>query len=484
MIPWEFSATILLGVLGIRTALWWLQNWQLREYRTDRLQTHLYTSDARKNLWNLWFFRGLLPRPKLSGRIILILLIFAITSGVLVFTVQKFYSIFWTALIWERTIFLTMGISVLISSIPVMIQKQRLYSQAKKIIESAPHITRIGITGSYGKSSTKKILVHLLHSKFGKENVLTNPGNENNEIAIARLIIKNKSFFSPSSQKRGAGGVLIIEIGAYRKGEIENICRFLGPKIGIITGLNAQHAALFGSTEVIRQAKFELAENTSKKVFFNADTPSLVEIFGDKKIHATSIPISLTAAKNISATADQTAFEAFGEKFVLPWGGKFFVGNALLAIECAREIAQLDPAEIGKALRDLPPLSRALNVQKLKSGTTILQDLYSANPDGVLGAIDHLGTFPGRKIFVGIPLRELGNEAKQIHEQIFSSLKRIDAEIFWLRKDFEDLGLKICGKHFHGSDLKKLKNLAHSLSKNDAVLLESKLPKEVVKIFD
>jgi UDP-N-acetylmuramyl pentapeptide synthase len=122
-------------------------------------------------------------------------------------------------------------------------------------------------------------------------------------------------------------------------------------------------------------------------------------------------------------------------------------------------------------------------MKTLKNGATLLEDLYSANPDGVLGAIQHLGTFGGKKVFVGIPLRELGAQAEDVHRRIFTALEKMDADVFWLKPDFTELGKEICGSQFHGNDIVALKKLATTLKPNDAVLLESRLPKNVVDIF-
>lgn len=452
--------------------------WQLREYRTDRILAWFRTHDGRKNLWNFWFFRGIFPRPKISARTILIAGIFGILSITFFVLVQNFVSIFWTTLIWNFTLWIFIFFTVKISAIPVFFKKRKLFFAAEKIVEKSP-VVRIGITGSFGKSSTKTILAHLLREKFGAENVLTNPGNENNEIAIARLVLKNKKFFSPPFLKGERGGFqkfFVCEIGAYKKGEIQKVCEFLKPQLAILTGLNAQHVELFGSAEKIRAAKFELAEAATEKVFFNADTPALVEIFEDKKIAAAPIGLARSVLKNVQAETDRTNFEVFGEKFELPWTGEFFAGNALLALETARELG-CNPSELSKFLKKIPPLKRALHARKLESGATILLDPYSANPDGVRGAIAHLAKFSGRKIFVGIPLRELGKNAEKEHEKIFENLKKIGAEVWWLKSDFAKLGKEILEKNFHTDQ----KLLPKNLKKNDAVLLESRLPREIEK---
>jgi len=468
--------TIVFVLIGLRTISWHLQNWQLREYRWDRMRAHLRTKDGQINFCNLWFFKGIFPRPHKSGRMIMtlgVLLLLFVLSFELV-TKQGNIPLTLTLILWERTLFLTVFIAVFITRIPVEIARKVLFLKAKRIVKNS-NVTRIGITGSFGKSSTKQILIHLLQSKFGAENVLFNPGNENNEVAIARLIIRNAEFFKK-------GKFFIAEIGAYRRGEIKGVCQFVQPHTGIITGINAQHIELFGSQKNIQQAKFELAESATQKVFFNADSPLLREIAEDRNIDAVKIPLALSTAHNLTSDHHQSTFEIYGTKMTLPWSGAFFVSNALLAIESARECG-MSVDDIAKALPKLPPLDRALNMKTLENKATLLEDLYSANPDGVLGAIQHLGTFEGKKIFVGIPLRELGAQAENVHRKIFTALEKMDAEVFWLKPDFSALGKEICESQFHGDDIEVLKKRASTLKTNDAILLESRLPKTVTNIF-
>ena len=494
-------------LLGLRTTLYWLQSWQLREYRCDRMKAYLATKNGVKSLFRLWFFRGILPRPKLSGRIVLIGGLFGILSILFFIGAQYFIPLqggvpltIWLLLLilWERCIFLLVALSVFISSIPVTLQKQNIFRKAKKIIDGAQGVTVIGITGSFGKSSTKEILVHLLKSKFGEENILYTPENQNNEVAIARLVVREGEFFGKSNVKvraanpsqsplgKGRGDFqrfFVVEMGAYKKGEIKTVCEFVQPQIGILTGVNAQHLALFGSQKNVQKAKFELAEGTSEKVFFNAESALLTEVFADQEISATPVPLSLEAASEVKDDIDKTAFTIYGEKMVLPWPGKFYVMNALLSMETVRELG-MTPKEITRSLPKLPPLKRALTMEKNKKGVVILKDIYSANPNGVLVAIAHLAKFPGRKIFVSIPLLELGEDAEGVHRQIFNELRSLGAEVFWWKKDFEDIGIEICGAHFYGKNMDLLKEVYAELEEGDVVLLESRLPRGILKMFE
>ncbi len=485
----EIIASIVFVLLGIRTTLFWLLQWQKRDYRWDRLKDHLSTKEGTKKVFNVWFFEGILPRPELSGRILLISFFFLILSFGILFlfipTLQgvyfwmnklfpDFYPLALTFFIWERTIWLTMTFAVFLSKIPVYFVRKRIFSKAKAIIDQAPHVTRIGITGSFGKSSTKEILVHLLISKFGKENVLYNWANQNTELSVARLITLNKSFFSPPSQKGTPQKILVMEMGAYKKGEISTMCRFVQPHLSILTGVGSQHLPLFGSQRNIQEGKFELAEHTSDRVFFNAESPLLAEICAEKEVSATKIPLSRKVVKNLKSDFDSTTFNVYGKNMLLPWIGEFFVMNALLAMEIARELG-MTPSEIALTLPSLPPLERALHIKKAPSGLTILNDPYSSNPDGVLAAISQFEKFSGQRIYVGIPLIELGEHRRQAHEKIFAQLKDMKAHIFWIGEDFSDMGKRLCGARFHGQDLTVFKKLISQTKKNDVVLFESRV---------
>ena len=514
---------LLIGlILTLRTIFWHLQSWQLREYRTDRMKAYLSTNDGKKNVFNFIFFKGILPRPAFTGRIFMIIGIFILLYIFVLQEVIYFLSdifvinhwiivderfgillppIFWISVVFimERLIFLLTYLAVLISRFPVFLARKKLFDDARNIIRTEDNnIIRVMITGSYGKSSTKEILVHLLQKEFGKERVLFTPENNNTEVAIARMILKNKHFFQSHHKARNPKELLeeiedediskflIVEAGAYKRKEIAQICYFIEPHIGILTGLNQQHLSNFGSFENIKNTKFELAEWATEKVFFNADNEFLQEIFNDRDIQAVKIPISSKVVKNLKSDHKGSDFEVYGRKMHLPWPGSFFVQNALLAIECARELGA-DVKNISKNLKTLKPLKKALNIYQHKNEFYVLRDVYAANPDGVLSAINHLKNFSGKKVFMSVPLLELGKEAESVHIQIFEALKALNCEVYWLKDDFKDLGKKILGKNFHDMKHKKVhmaKMIKKSLKKDDVILLESKIPENILKIFE
>ncbi len=518
-----FIPLILMGlILTLRTLFWHLQSWQLREYRSDRMKAYLSTKDGKNNIWNFIFFKGIFPRPAFTGRIFMILGIFILLyllalQNVIGYLSQIFLNfgwfestqyinyllppIFWVLVIFilERLVFLLVYLAVFISRFPVFMARKKLFDNALSVIKNSDdNIIRVMITGSFGKSSTKEILVHLLQEEFGKDRVLFTPENNNTEVAIARMILKNKKFFNPHHASKTPKELknqmddediprfFIVEAGAYKRKEIAQVCYFVRPEIGILTGLNQQHLANFGSFENIKNAKFELAEYTEKKVFFNADNQYLQEIFNDREIEAVKIPISSKVVQDLKSNHNGSDFKIYGKKMYLPWPGEFFVQNALLAIECARELGS-EVQHISKNLKTLKPLKKALNIYKHKNNFHVLRDIYAANPDGVLSAINHMKHFSGKKVFMSVPLLELGKDAESVHVQIFEALKKIDAEVYWLKDDFKDLGKKILGKNFHLMHHKKVaesKKILKSLKKDDVILLESKIPENILEIFE
>ena len=106
----------------------------------------------------------------------------------------------------------------------------------------------IGITGSYGKTSSKELLSQLLEEHFETVKTLK---NENTEISIARRIL---NAVNPGV------AIFVMEVGAYKRGEIARVCRMAPPDVAWITAIGNQHIDLFGGQENIKRAKFEIVE--------------------------------------------------------------------------------------------------------------------------------------------------------------------------------------------------------------------------------
>ncbi|HLD11600.1 MAG TPA: Mur ligase family protein, partial [Patescibacteria group bacterium] len=304
---WE---AFLITLFLIRTArvLWYLLFlWQLKEYRFDRMRIHLSTQEGRKLLFGPAELTKDLLVLALLGFILThftygILLVSVLYVGIIFFeairflflvlkgqffmpfwttkTVTLFLSIFFTyaVILWssgrslpfvvillERTLGLWIALGFGVFSVPSRIRAMIIFGLATRKIETLSHIKVIGITGSYGKSSTKSMIAQLLRSTFDVEETLE---NQNTTIGIASTIVRR---LTPSTD------IFVMEVGAYKIGEIRDSVSLVGQRLenAVITGVNEQHLQLFGSKERIEEAKYELIENLpqGKTVYVNADNP-------------------------------------------------------------------------------------------------------------------------------------------------------------------------------------------------------------------
>lgn len=223
----------------------YLEIFSRKEYRLDRLKAHIEDFGILEMVWP-----SEIRRPKISHprNILIMLLVFIVF--LFIFRLNMWIAILFFSLA-PITSFSVVALAVFISSVPVTIYRKYVIQAAqKRVVKFNPFV--VGVTGSYGKSITKTYIAHVLSKKF---KVLETPKNTNTDIGIALFILKNLHL--PNT-------LLVIEMGAYKKGEIENICKMTKPKIGVITAFGTQHASIFGGVKSIIEAKCELALSLPK----------------------------------------------------------------------------------------------------------------------------------------------------------------------------------------------------------------------------
>ena len=252
-------------------------------------------------------------------------------------------------------------------------------------------ITVVGITGSYGKTSTKNILAAMLGKKY---RVLSTPRSYNTPIGIALAVNGNnlEDF-----------DVFIAEMGARNVGDIAELCDICPPDYSIITGICSQHLETFETLENIIKAKGEILTVTHKKAFIAADCADYFK--------ESPCPVQVCdCVSDVSADCN-------GTQFTLTLGGESaVVKTRLLGAHCAYNIgiaAQL-AFEMGVSLADIAAAAEELQFIEHRlqlttsNGINILDDGYNANVKGARAALDVLRTFGGRKIVVTPGIVELG----------------------------------------------------------------------------
>ena len=291
--------------------------------------------------------------------------------------------------------------------------------QAKKKLASMPELKVVAITGSYGKTSTKFAIDTFLNERY---NVCTTPGSYNTPMGICKVV---------NNQLEAGHSVLILEMGARYKGNIEELCKLATPDISVVTNVGIAHLETFGSKKTIAWEKGALARRLKPggTLILNGDDP-LVSQMGSDRDDITRIFVgdsgSIRAA-NIEAGADGTSFEMewMDEEGELVQSqivrtqllGRHNIQNLLLAAGVARELG-LRPETIAIAATKLEPVEHRLEL-KQRGGLTVIDDAFNSNPVGAKNAVEILSEFSGGRKFIITPgMIELGELEEEKNKEL------------------------------------------------------------------
>ncbi len=288
--------------------------------------------------------------------------------------------------------------------------KKSFINKARKKLSST-HAKVVGITGSYGKTTSKNILYDILKkSKY----TLPTPASFNTPMGISITI--NNSLTSLHE-------VFIAEMGAYVIGEIQENCNVVSPDIAIITSIGTAHLESFGSRENILKGKFELVESLSKDglAVLNADDEFMMsyEIKSDCKVLTYSIENdSDLRAYNVKSTIDGVVFnfdyedKTYTAKSKLL--GKHNVYNILACILVARHLG-VDMDEIISSVKDVNVIEHRLELRK-SVDSTIIDDAFNSNPVGAAEAANVLGQMEGYRVAMTPGMVELGDQEYELNK--------------------------------------------------------------------
>lgn len=278
--------------------------------------------------------------------------------------------------------------------------KNRVIARARSLRERHPDLIAIGVTGSVGKTTTKELLACALKDF----NPAVTPAYMNAEIGVARWMTricgKNPRL-------------LIVEMGAYRKGEIATLCSFVRPTIGVVTNAGAQHVALFGSRENLFEAKSELIRSLPPegRAFLNGDNELSRKMAAFSPCPAVIVGTGGRCdleAFDIEETATGIRFSARGVMFEVPLHGTHNVTNVLLALAAGEHLGA-GFERMRALLKSFAPLPHTFSV-RAEAGVRILDDTHNSSAAGVRAAIAWAKAQPEkRKILLASGLIEMGD---------------------------------------------------------------------------
>ena len=326
----------------------------------------------------------------------------------------------------------------------------------------------IGITGSNGKTSTKELIHTVLSQKY---NTVATIGNLNNHIGVPLTLLRMKA----------SDEVAIIEMGANKFKDIEELCQIAEPNYGIITNIGKAHLEGFGSFEGVLKTKSELYHAVADKkgtIFYNEDDPILknqlpgqiqsLSYGSDESADIQGELLGLTPFVNMKWKFDSISSDAILTQMI----GKYNYYNFLAAI-CIGTHFKVPSQDISQAISSYVPSNNRSQLHKTKDNELIL-DAYNANPTSMASAIEsfYMMDHP-KKIAILGDMLELGTESEQEHKQIIELIKSKKLTCFFVGPNFNKIKQADSAKlHFSETKEDFIQQADKQAIKNSLILLK------------
>jgi len=351
----------------------------------------------------------------------------------------------------------------------------------KKILEYKS-LVKIGITGSFGKSSVKNYLWQIL----AQENYAVKTPLSYNTILGVKKVIDLEIFEKVK--------YFLVEMGAFTRGDIGKITKMVEPQFGILTAVGKQHLDRFGSVEKVRQTKFELLEGIKdkSKVLVNWDNEKIREWINKNDKYKTVKKYSIKD-RQADFWAGNIRLSKEGSSFEIHWGnqkekintrlfGSVNVENLTGAIGMAL-ILGVKMDKIKKGIEKIGAVKNRLEIKKIGKAT-VIDNTYSSNQEGFLRLIADLKKIKGTKALVTPGIVELGRETKSVHQIVGKRAGEVFDEIVLVKESEMTRSLQVGlgrakkrNKVWFLEDFAKYWLTVQKLSeKYDWVVLENDLP--------
>ncbi len=342
-------------------------------------------------------------------------------------------------------------------------------------------LTRIGITGSYGKTSVKFFLNTLLAQRYS---VLATRGSFNTPMGLTRVI---REDMQPSHR------VLLAEMGARHRGDIRQLCRMIRPQIGILTAVGPQHLETFGSIERVRDTKYDLIRSLPEDGFavFYDDDGIVKELYDKTESPAKALvgrPGDDAWAEDVISGYEGSAFTlCLKDGTRIPCRteliGEHNIGNILLAAVTARHLGLTD-TQLRRGIASLEAVEARMKPEKQPDGSILINNGFNANPQSSRASLKLLAGFPGRKILVTPGYVELGAQ-EEIFHRAFGEAIAAAADLVLLigTRRTRPIREGLIAAGFDEENIKTFPSLAKAREyldtvrgEGDAVLFENDLP--------
>jgi UDP-N-acetylmuramoyl-tripeptide--D-alanyl-D-alanine ligase len=277
----------------------------------------------------------------------------------------------------------------------------------------------IGVTGSYGKTTTKFCIGAVLAAD---RPTLVTPESYNSFLGVIRTINEHLQWRHRA---------FVVEMGMFRRGDIRELCELVHPSVGVITAIGPMHLERLGSIEAITAAKAELLEALPPDGHFitNADDPRCLGLAEQAKVPVTLFGMdhgrAQVLARDVGLVDGRTTFDLHldgpdSPPIAVSAGllGRHNVSN-LLAAAAVGHVLGIEPARIAEALAGVEaPAHRLQPIHNRRAGVVVIDDAYNSNPDGAAAALEVLREHPAtRRLLVTPGMVELGELETELNHR-------------------------------------------------------------------
>ncbi len=355
------------------------------------------------------------------------------------------------------------------------------FRDAQRMLRERPDLIKIGITGSYGKTSVKFILGTLLAEKY---QVLVTPSSFNTPMGVTKVI---RTRLQPSHQ------VFVAEMGARHVGDIREMCRLVHPTYGVLTSVGPQHLDTFKTIDRIKHTKYELMDAVPEDgcCFFPDDGAICRELYDQTRKEKR---LCCLHGGDADVWAEDLSVSPRGSSFTLCSGegkiacqtrllGEHNIQNILLAATVCLRLG-MTLKQIARGVARLEPVEHRLQLMDTSGGMTIIDDAFNSNPRGAQAALNVLAQFPPRRIVITPGMVELGGGEAEFN-RAFGKQMAGCAEVVMLvgRKHTRPIAEGLAEAGFDANNLHVFDSLdeASALLRSmgrtgDTVLFENDLP--------
>ncbi len=355
------------------------------------------------------------------------------------------------------------------------------FRDAQRILKERKDLIRIGITGSWGKTSVKFILGTILEEKY---HTLVTPASFNTPMGVTRVI---RSSLEPSHR------VFVAEMGARHVGDIREMCRLVHPQIGLLTSVGPQHLDTFKTVERVARTKYELIDALPDDgdAFFADDDGLCRQLYEKttKSRHLTGLDPEKDElwAEDIRYSPEGSTFSLCrkNERIICTTQllGELNIRNILLCASVALTLG-LSMEQIARGIRKIRPIEHRLQLIRHPGGINVIDDAFNSNIRGAKQAFEVLKQFPEKRVVVTPGMVELGEREYEMNTEFGASMAECcDVAVLVGKKRSEAIAAGLKQKGFSQGSIKVVSSLEEATAlireitgEGDTVLFENDLP--------